>query len=283
MSKQKVFDSLDILGVEVDIATIDDAITNILESSAPDQPAAYVVKPYVEFLDQSYHNLELRELLDEAALCLADGIAIVWAAAYLYAGPRTTWRFIKTLCQIVVSPQALLYPLSERGAGINFTSKLLEKAATSNRRVAIVGSPVHQSISNTATTLRQVYPNLQIVSAHDGWDSNRLADRQSNAWLQDLIADLVKSRPDIILLGLGFPRQEFAAAYLASHMSHGVFIGEGGSFDYKGFGGKLTKAPQAIQKSGLEWLWRLILEPRRWRRQLAIPRFIWRIWRSRRQ
>ena len=80
---------------------------------------------------------------------------------------------------------------------------------------------------------------------------------------------------------MGFPLQEQVCAYLASHIGHGVFIGEGGTFDYEQFGGARPKAPATMQKLGLEWLWRLGLEPRRIVRQLAIPRFIYRIWRTR--
>jgi N-acetylglucosaminyldiphosphoundecaprenol N-acetyl-beta-D-mannosaminyltransferase len=80
---------------------------------------------------------------------------------------------------------------------------------------------------------------------------------------------------------MGFPVQERVCTYLSEHSSHGVFIGEGGTFDYERFGGQRPKAPSWIQRIGLEWLWRLVLEPRRLGRQLAIPRFIYRIWRDR--
>lgn len=80
---------------------------------------------------------------------------------------------------------------------------------------------------------------------------------------------------------MGFPLQERVCAYLAKHAEHGVFIGEGGTFDYADFGGRRTKAPVLLQRLGLEWFWRLLLEPQRLLRQLAIPRFIYRIWSSR--
>jgi N-acetylglucosaminyldiphosphoundecaprenol N-acetyl-beta-D-mannosaminyltransferase len=75
--------------------------------------------------------------------------------------------------------------------------------------------------------------------------------------------------------------QEHIISRLTPQLDHGVLIGEGGTFDYKQFGGHRRKAPVIMQRLGLEWLWRLILEPRRLRRQWAIPRFIWRIWQSR--
>ncbi len=67
-------------------------------------------------------------------------------------------------------------------------------------------------------------------------------------------------------------------ARLQEKLTHGVMIGEGGTFDYQQFGGKLPKAPGWVQKINLEWLWRLIRQPWRLKRQLAIPRFMWRVY-----
>jgi N-acetylglucosaminyldiphosphoundecaprenol N-acetyl-beta-D-mannosaminyltransferase len=96
----------------------------------------------------------------------------------------------------------------------------------------------------------------------------------------ELVTDLHATRPDLILVGMGFPLQEELMAKLAPQLSHGVLIGEGGTFDYDSFGGVRTRAPRWVQTIGLEWLWRLATEPSRWRRQLAIPRFIWTVYRS---
>jgi N-acetylglucosaminyldiphosphoundecaprenol N-acetyl-beta-D-mannosaminyltransferase len=77
---------------------------------------------------------------------------------------------------------------------------------------------------------------------------------------------------------MGFPLQEEVCANLVARTSHGVYVGEGGTFDFVAFGGSLPKAPVRVQKLGLEWLWRLGREPNRIIRQLAIPRFMYRIW-----
>jgi N-acetylglucosaminyldiphosphoundecaprenol N-acetyl-beta-D-mannosaminyltransferase len=63
-------------------------------------------------------------------------------------------------------------------------------------------------------------------------------------------------------------------ARLAGRLEHGVLIGEGGSFDFRELGGRIRRAPPGLRRVGLEWLWRLGREPRRLRRQLAIPRFV---------
>ncbi|HEY6736209.1 MAG TPA: WecB/TagA/CpsF family glycosyltransferase [Candidatus Saccharimonadia bacterium] len=281
MSNQTQFDKVEILGVDIDLVNRVEAVEYVIAAAQPGRPAVYVVKPYVEFLDRSYHDLEVQNLLNNAELTIADGIAVVWAAAYLYAGPRTTWRFLKTVAQIVVAPHELLWPLTDRAAGTNFTWPLLQAAARANLRVALVGTPRHSTLDDTAAAIKQRMPAINLVLTHTGTDPHRQPGRQSRAWLDQLALQLRDARADIILLGLGFPRQEYAASYLQAQLAHGVLIGEGGTFDYREFGGHQAKAAAWIQRSGLEWLWRLVLEPRRLRRQLAIPRFMWRVWRSR--
>jgi N-acetylglucosaminyldiphosphoundecaprenol N-acetyl-beta-D-mannosaminyltransferase len=97
---------------------------------------------------------------------------------------------------------------------------------------------------------------------------------------EELLQDIKSADPDIILVGMGFPLQEKLISKLAGKLEHGVLIGEGGTFDYRSFGGRQAKAPKLLQRIGLEWLWRLALQPKRLRRQLAIPRFLWRLYRQ---
>src|ERR1700683_205695 len=281
MSKQSEFDKVELLGVEVDAVSIADAITYIIGHTAAGQPAGYVTKAYVEFLDRAWREAEVRDLLNGAELSLADGVALVWAANYLYAGPRSTGRFWLTLFQIVLAPGKLTWPLPDRAAGINFTWPLLEAAAAHGRRVYLVGDPKTGSIAHTARTLQQAFPKLIVAGTHSGRDHTKPRGRVSDAWLETLTTTITAAEADVILVGMSFPLQERVGAWLTTHLAHGFSIGEGGTFDYELFGGTLHKAPGWIQHLGLEWLWRLILEPRRLRRQLAIPRFIWRLWRSR--
>jgi N-acetylglucosaminyldiphosphoundecaprenol N-acetyl-beta-D-mannosaminyltransferase len=97
---------------------------------------------------------------------------------------------------------------------------------------------------------------------------------------RELVEELKQLKPNVILVGMGFPLQEKLMAKLTPQLGHGVLIGEGGTFDYDSFGGNRSKAPTWMQKSGLEWLWRLVLEPRRIVRQMAIPRFMWAVYRN---
>ncbi len=274
--------TVNLLGVRVDVLTINQAIAAIVEHAADHtRPAGYVVKPYVEFLDQAAGNASLRDILNQADLSLADGVALIWAAHYLYDGPRTLGRFLGTLAQIILNPDALKSPLPERFGGTNFTGPLLQAAAQQHLTVFLVGGESARTIERTATALRQQLPELDIVGTYSGRDPGRPRGEVGENWIHDLLTILQRHQPDLILVGMGFPLQERVISRLSPQLDHGILIGEGGTFDYEQFGGHRRKAPATMQRLGLEWLWRLLLEPRRWRRQLAIPRFIWRVWRAR--
>jgi N-acetylglucosaminyldiphosphoundecaprenol N-acetyl-beta-D-mannosaminyltransferase len=270
-SRKTVNTSYQILGIQVDTLTIEAAINQIVAKAATgDSPASYVVKPYVEFLERCITEPELITLLNDAEWCLPDGIALNWAAHYLYGGRHNILRLFGTLAQIVLMPRRLKHEIPDRFGGTNFTWPLLESAAKNQLKVYLIGSPKHQDISDTARLLEDKIPGLQLC----GYASGQLDTRLEH----NVTAELQRLRPDLILVGMGFPLQEELIVRLMANLEHGILIGEGGTFDYQQFGGGARKAPALMQKIGLEWLWRLILEPSRLKRQLSIPRYIWHVY-----
>ncbi len=274
-----------ILGVRIDNLTISQAVQQITAYAAStDLPARYVVKPYVEFFDRAYRDGYVKNLLNQAWLRLPDGVSTQWAAAYLNGRP-SIWRFLSLTLSIMVRPQAISYPIAEKFGGTVFTWKLLEACAEQRLKVYLIGSPRRGDIAGTVKVIKEQLPNLDIVGDWPGhWGGmkgEQLRQRLQHAPLEaKLYTDLGQRRPDIILVGMGFPLQEELMAKLTPQLHHGILIGEGGTFDYASFGGIRTKAPAWIQRSGLEWLWRLVLEPSRWQRQLAVPRFMWAVYQS---
>jgi N-acetylglucosaminyldiphosphoundecaprenol N-acetyl-beta-D-mannosaminyltransferase len=270
----------DVLGVRIDALTIKQAIDLITTRAGERRAgASYVVKPYVEFLDRVQNDTEVRQLLNDAWLSLPDGVSTQWAAAYLYCGRPSWWRALGLLACIVVRPRAISQPLPEKFGGTTFTTQLLAACSERSLGIYLVGSPSTTAIAATARTIQQRWPELVIAGTWPGRMAGRSGVQlrralKTQALEQALVDDLTAKRPDIILVGMGFPLQEELIAKLAPQLRHGVLIGEGGTFDYDSFGGKRRKAPALLQRVGLEWLWRLLLEPTRWRRQLAIPRFI---------
>jgi N-acetylglucosaminyldiphosphoundecaprenol N-acetyl-beta-D-mannosaminyltransferase len=275
MSKQTKFPKYTIQGVEIDAVTLaqaTDYITNLAVDAQ--SPACYVIKPYVEFLVAAKQREVIRRCLNDAELSLADGVALTWAAYYLFGGSHNMLRWFWSLCQIIISPAVMKRVLPERFAGIKATWKLLEACQAKDLRVFLVGSPKNQSIEQTGVAIKKRLPSIQIVGHFKGYFEAGDKER--------LYGQLREHKPDVILVGMGFPKQELLMAEIVSNkiIPHGVLVGEGGSFDYEGFGGALKKAPALVQQVGLEWLWRLILEPSRIGRQLAVPRFAWRIYRQ---
>jgi N-acetylglucosaminyldiphosphoundecaprenol N-acetyl-beta-D-mannosaminyltransferase len=252
------------------------------------QPASYVVKPYVEFLDPARCDAHTRQLLNESWLSLPDAVSLQWATAYLYGGRRSLRRAIGLAIGILLRPRTITTQIPERFGGVTFTWLLLETAVQRGLRVYLIGSPQGSDITATAATIQRQLPKLKLIGTWPG----ELAGKQGTALLEtlrrqpierELVADLRAKNPGLILVGMGFPLQEELMAKLATQLPHGVLVGEGGSFDYTSFGGRRRKAPRVMQVSGLEWLWRLCLEPGRIGRQLAIPRFMRAVYRSGKQ
>lgn len=273
MSKQTKYPKYDLLGVEVDALTKAQAVDYISGlASDPESKALYVVKPYVEFSDQAAEQSEISQLLNKAELCLPDGVAIVWGTHYLYGTKRGVARLISSLIRIVINPRSLRKPLPEVFRGIDFTTALLKECERRGLSVYLIGSPKKSSISDTAAFIRTKYPKLKI----SGHFTGRLNDELEH----ELISSLRSLLPDIILVGMGFPAQERLMSRLQDKLRHGVMIGEGGSFDFRALGGKLPRAPRFMRVIHLEWLWRLLIEPWRLSRQIAIVRHIKRVYRA---
>ena len=274
MSRQTQFPKYDVMGLEVDSLTRAEAASYIVTwLQDGTNPAALAIKPYVEFVERASRDTEVRQLLQSAELCLADGVALQWATHFLYRSNRRWWALITTLGGIVFRPSTIADPLPERFSGITFTLEMLQACQSHNLSVFLIGSPIHSNISRTATVMSQKYPGLKIAGTFPGHFSNT-GERQ-------LLDHLKSAKPDLVLIGMGFPKQERLASRMASQLEHGFFIGEGGSFDYEELGGRIRRAPDWMQRLGLEWAWRLLQEPARIGRQMAIPQFIWRVWRLR--
>ena len=119
--------------------------------------------------------------------------------------------------------------------------------------------------ADAAAILEVRFPGLRVAGTQTGY----FTDAQSSG----IAAAIRESGAKLLFAGMGSPRQEY---WLAEHLHAtgcGVGIGVGGSFDV--LGGRIDRAPRVLRRYGLEWLYRLAKEPHRWRRQLALPKFVW--------
>jgi N-acetylglucosaminyldiphosphoundecaprenol N-acetyl-beta-D-mannosaminyltransferase len=230
--------SFGVLGSRVDAVGRDEAVERIA-ALANRKPPALVVTLGVEMVMAARSNPAFQRVVNGAALVTCDTIGLLLASR-LRRGP-----------------------LRERVTGVELVGALAARSArTGDLRLYLLGGGGDTAV-RAADALRRAYPGVLIAGARDGY----FREEESAA-----VADAVRaSGANVLLAGLGSPKQEL---WLARHLPAsgcGVGIGIGGSFDV--YAGNVERAPVLVQRSGLEWLYRLAKEPRRWRRQLALPHF----------
>jgi len=212
---------------------------NIIESLIKENRPSQVVTLNAEIAYKAANNFSLRQIINSAQLVVPDGIGVVWAA------------------------KKSGYAVKERVAGIDLVLNLCKHGAKRGWKIYLLGSKA-DIISQAAVQLEMKYPGLIIAGYHHGY-----FDSQQE---KSIINDINKSAADILLVGLGAPRQEYWINQNKSKLEVPVCIGVGGSFDV--ISGVKKRAPRFIVKMNLEWLYRLLCEPSRIKRQLDLPRFI---------
>jgi N-acetylglucosaminyldiphosphoundecaprenol N-acetyl-beta-D-mannosaminyltransferase len=163
---------------------------------------------------------------------------------------------------IILASKILNTPIMERVAGYDLTIRLLELGNEKKLKIYLLGGR-EETNQKAVTNIQSNYPDIQIVGRHHGFFD----------WEKSTVTDEIKAaNPDVVFVALGFPRQEQWIAKHLDQFSHGLFMGVGGSIDV--LAGEVQRAPHIWQKMNLEWFYRLISQPSRWRRMLAIPRFL---------
>jgi len=181
-------------------------------------------------------NPELGAVMAAADLVIPDGAGVVWALQ------RKGFRV-------------------QRAPGIELARQLLEHASGHGWRVALVGASP-EVMATLVARLRRELPGLDLAFHRHGY-------QQPGDW-PAIEQELLALRPDLVLVALGVPRQETWIHSLAGRRN-GLWMGVGGSFDV--WAGSKQRAPQWMRALQIEWLYRLVQEPSRWRRMLALPEF----------
>jgi N-acetylglucosaminyldiphosphoundecaprenol N-acetyl-beta-D-mannosaminyltransferase len=230
---------IDVLGVEFDNVTMDEAVSRGAELLEGEK-AAYVVTPNPEIVWLCRDDDKLKNIVNNAALCLPDGIGVIYGAKILGR------------------------PLKSKIPGIDFISALFEKAAPENKTVFLLGAKPGVA-EKAAKTLEERYPGLKVCGTADGYFKDD----------EPIIDEINALAPDILLVCLGAPKQEYWMADNAERLNVKLMAGLGGSLDV--FAGTVERAPEKWQKHGLEWLYRLKKEPKRIKRMIKLPLFIFAV------
>jgi N-acetylglucosaminyldiphosphoundecaprenol N-acetyl-beta-D-mannosaminyltransferase len=201
---------------------------------------AHVVTLNAEMTMQAQQNTSLNNIIQNAELVIPDGAGVV--------------MYLRWLCWQKV----------QRCPGIELAETLLKAIGQeqADKTVFFYGGAPGVT-AQAANDWQQKIPSLNIVGTHSGYHS-----AQEEQQLQQTLAQL---QPQVILVGLGVPRQELWIAQNRHLCPQAIWIGVGGSFDI--WSGSKDRAPAWLANNNLEWLYRLYKEPWRWRRMLALPQF----------
>lgn len=190
----------------------------------------FIVTANPETFMISEKNIEVKNmLLDKNTIMVPDGIGII------KAGKR------------------LGVKINERITGIDIAYKLLEYGNEFNKSIYLFGAK-QEVIVNMQKVLEKDYPNLILVGSSNGYVSDK----------DKVFDEIVKLEPDIVLVALGIPLQEMLIYKYLDRFKKGIFVGVGGSFDV--ISGLKKRAPSIFIKLDLEWLYRIMKEPKRLRR-----------------
>ena len=230
---------IDVLGVQFDNLTMDEAV-DAAYALLEKRSGGYVVTPNPEIVMNCREDPETAAAVAAAALTIPDGIGVIYGAKLL----RT--------------------PLKEKIPGCDFTLKLMEKMARADKSVFILGGKPGVA-ALAAEKLGEQFPGLRFVGTNDGYfeDDAPVLERINAA------------APDLLLVCLGAPKQEKWMHRSAAALQVGLMIGAGGSVDV--YAGTVQRAPEAWCNAGLEWLYRLLKEPKRLGRQMALPKFMGKV------
>ena len=231
-----------ILGVPVAPYTMDEAVAKLTGDTLANK-RNFVVTANAEIIMMAQEDKEYKKLLAETAdLVLPDGAGTVWAGNYLG------------------------YRIPERVAGYDLYLRLLEEAAKKNIPVYFFGGKPGIA-EEAAAEGRRRWPGLMVAGCRNGYFS---ADEEP-----EIIESINQSGAMMLFAALGAPKQEKWLAKYRAQLNPDLLMGIGGSFDV--LAGKVQRAPKWMQDARLEWLFRLLKQPSRFGRMLALPKFVFAV------
>ena len=227
---------IDVMGVGFDNLTKNEFIDRARQMLAT-REKGYVVTPNAEIVYEAVQDASFRDLLNGAALVLPDGAGVVLGAKILGT------------------------PLKEKVAGIEFGEEICRLLAENGGKLYLLGSK--PGIADQAgQKLKEKYPGLTICGTADGYFKDEAA----------VVAKINEAAPDVVFVCLGAPKQEKFIRNHFDEMNATLYLGLGGSLD--GYAGVAQRAPRWMINLSLEWLYRLLKEPKRLGRMMRLPKFV---------
>ena len=218
---------INILGIQIDKLNQKETIA-LVEKYVLNKEPLHLIGVNADKINSSRKNPRLKQIVNSCGIINADGASVVLASKFLKQN------------------------LPERVAGIDLMMALVELSEKKQYSVYLLGAK-KCVVEKTAKELLKRYPRLNIVGVEDGYfkeeDWPRISEKVKHA------------NPDFVFVGITSPIKEYLVEFLQNDGNRSIFMGVGGSFDV--ISGKIPRAPQWMQKTNLEWLFRVIQEPKR--------------------
>ncbi|HHW21862.1 MAG TPA: WecB/TagA/CpsF family glycosyltransferase [Clostridiaceae bacterium] len=231
-------EKIDIHGVMIDNVNMKEALDIVLDMMKG-KSANKIFTPNAEIIMQANRDPELLNILNSAELLVPDGAGVILAS-----------RILKNR-------------LKEKVSGIDLVKKILSHTEKRSTSFFIFGGKPGVAEKASINILSD-YPKARINGFRNGYFEE--------SEIPEIIKQINDSRADVLLVGLGAPKQEKWIHRYAGQLNSKVIMGIGGAIDV--FAGTAALAPEFMRKAGLEWLFRLIKEPRRYKRMMDLPRFM---------
>lgn len=243
MEKREIF------GVKIHNTTLKDA-TELVKSYLKSEKLNIIYTPNTEIVMVAKDDEKLKSLLNKADLIIADGIGLIYGSK------------IKKK------------PLKERVTGFDISMNMLKIANDNNYSIYLLGCK--DGIAKTASeNIKRDYPGIKIAGFHHGYFKGIHTGDVNHPDETKIVEEIKSLNPDIIFVGLGFPKQEMWIDGNKDKIKGRVIIGNGGVMDI--LAGNAKRAPEIYQKLGLEWFYRLMQEPSRIKRQMVLPKFMLKV------
>lgn len=225
-----------VLGIKVNTENYDQLIPKVFERIDTKEKSLIVaINP--EKIIKAKNDQALKKLLNEAEFQIPDGIGVILASK-IQKGKITS-----------------------RVTGVDMMMRLCEEAAKRQKPIFLYGGKPGVA-DKAAEKLKETYPNIIIAGTQDGYEKDN----------SKVIEKINEAKPDLLFVAMGSPKQENWINENRDSLHPTIYQGVGGSFDV--LAGTVKRAPEAFQKIGMEWFYRLMKEPKRLKRQLALPLFL---------
>jgi N-acetylglucosaminyldiphosphoundecaprenol N-acetyl-beta-D-mannosaminyltransferase len=235
---------VNVFGIAVSRMSMQETIDYIIEAIHQNKPHQVVtINPIMVMM--ALEDPEFMSIMHRAELIVPDGTGVVWAAKY-----KGT-------------------PVKERVPGCDLLYELMKAGESHRWKVYLLGASP-EVIAETASRLKAAYPRIDIVGYHHGYFTPEEDQR--------IVEEIKQADPQLLFVASQLDRQEPWIHEYRDQLNIPIMMGVGGSFDV--IAGRVKRAPKAFQKLHLEWFYRLMKEPTRFKRMLALPKFVGKVIRA---